>query len=247
MSVKVMLVEDETDIREMLALSFMRAGLEVIEAESAEECLQKIEQNVLPDVMIIDWMLPGMSGIELVRRVRKDTLVKETPIIMLTARGEEVDKLKSFEVGVDDYVTKPFSPRELNARVTALMRRSGTAGDGKLRAGDIELDHVAHRLLIRDEPVHIGPTEFKLLEWLMRHPDRVYEREQLLDRVWGRTVLLDERTVDVHVLRLRKVLAPFDLDAAVQTVRGVGYRFSVSHKQKKKKKKGKAPDDVAGV
>lgn len=247
MSVKVMLVEDETDIREMLALSFMRAGLEVVEAETAEECLQKIEQNVLPDVMIIDWMLPGMSGIELVRRVRKDTLVKETPIIMLTARGEEVDKLKSFEVGVDDYVTKPFSPRELNARVTALMRRSGTAGDGKLRAGDIELDHVAHRLLIRDEPVHIGPTEFKLLEWLMRHPDRVYEREQLLDRVWGRTVLLDERTVDVHVLRLRKVLAPFDLDAAVQTVRGVGYRFSVSHKQKKKKKKGKAPDDVAGV
>ncbi|MCY4323647.1 MAG: phosphate regulon transcriptional regulator PhoB [Gammaproteobacteria bacterium] len=247
MSVKVMLVEDETDIREMLALSFMRAGLEVVEAETAEECLQKIEQNVLPDVMIIDWMLPGMSGIELVRRVRKDTLVKETPIIMLTARGEEVDKLKSFEVGVDDYVTKPFSPRELNARVAALMRRSGTAGDGKLRAGDIELDHVAHRLLIRDEPVHIGPTEFKLLEWLMRHPDRVYEREQLLDRVWGRTVLLDERTVDVHVLRLRKVLAPFDLDAAVQTVRGVGYRFSVSHKQKKKKKKGKAPDDVAGV
>ncbi|MCY4276599.1 MAG: response regulator [Gammaproteobacteria bacterium] len=247
MSVKVMLVEDEADIREMLALSFMRAGLEVIEAETAEECLQKIEQNVLPDVMIIDWMLPGMSGIELVRRVRKDTLVKETPIIMLTARGEEVDKLKSFEVGVDDYVTKPFSPRELNARVTALMRRSGTAGDGKLRAGDIELDHLAHRLLIRDEPVHIGPTEFKLLEWLMRHPDRVYEREQLLDRVWGRTVLLDERTVDVHVLRLRKVLAPFDLDAAVQTVRGVGYRFSVSHKQKKKKKKGTAPDDVAGV
>jgi len=245
MSVKVMLVEDEADIREMLALSFMRAGLEVIEAESAEECLQKIEQNVLPDVMIIDWMLPGMSGIELVRRVRKDPLIKETSIIMLTARGEEVDKLKSFEVGVDDYVTKPFSPRELNARVAALMRRSGTAGDGKLRAGDIELDHVAHRLLIRDEPVHIGPTEFKLLEWLMRHPDRVYEREQLLDRVWGRTALLDERTVDVHVLRLRKVLAPFDLDAAVQTVRGVGYRFSVSHKQKKKKKKGTVPDDVA--
>ena len=245
MSVKVMLVEDEADIREMLALSFMRAGLEVIEAESAEECLQKIEQNVLPDVMIIDWMLPGMSGIELVRRVRKDPLIKETSIIMLTARGEEVDKLKSFEVGVDDYVTKPFSPRELNARVAALMRRSGTAGDGKLRAGDIELDHVAHRLLIRDEPVHIGPTEFKLLEWLMRHPDRVYEREQLLDRVWGRTALLDERTVDVHVLRLRKVLAPFDLEAAVQTVRGVGYRFSVSHKQKKKKKKGTVPDDVA--
>jgi len=245
MSVKVMLVEDEADIREMLALSFMRAGLEVIEAESAEECLQKIEQNVLPDVMIIDWMLPGTSGIELVRRVRKDPLIKETSIIMLTARGEEVDKLKSFEVGVDDYVTKPFSPRELNARVAALMRRSGTAGDGKLRAGDIELDHVAHRLLIRDEPVHIGPTEFKLLEWLMRHPDRVYEREQLLDRVWGRTALLDERTVDVHVLRLRKVLAPFDLDAAVQTVRGVGYRFSVSHKQKKKKKKGTVPDDVA--
>jgi len=248
MSVTVMLIEDEADIREMLSLSLMRSGFEVIEAETAEQCLERIEQNVLPDVMIIDWMLPGISGIELVRKVRRDPLIKETPIIMLTARGEEVDKLKSFEVGVDDYVTKPFSPRELNARIKALMRRTGAASDGKLRAGDIELDYVAHRLLIRDELVHIGPTEFKLLEWLMRHPDRVYEREQLLDRVWGRTALLDERTVDVHVLRLRKVLAPYDLDALVQTVRGVGYRFSVSHKQKKEKKKKKVPvDEIATV
>ena len=248
MSGSVMLIEDEVDIREMLVLAFMRAGIEVIEADSAEQCLERLEKNKVPDVMVIDWMLPGMSGIELVRRVRLDPLTADTPMIMLTARGEEVDKLKSFEVGVDDYVTKPFSPKELIARVKALMRRSGTPGDGKLLAGEMELDYMAHRLLVRGEPVHIGPTEFKLLEWLMRHPDRVYERGQLLDRVWGRNVFLDERTVDVHVLRLRKALAPFDLDAAVQTVRGVGYRFSVSHKtKKKKKKKRKVSDEVANA
>ena len=245
MSGSVMLIEDEVDIREMLVLAFMRAGIDVVEADSAEQCLEQLEKGKLADVLIIDWMLPGMSGIELVRRVRLDPVTSDTPMIMLTARGEEVDKLKSFDVGVDDYVTKPFSPKELIARVKALLRRSGAPDDGKLRAGELELDYMAHRVLARGEPVHIGPTEFKLLEWLMRHPDRVYERGQLLDRVWGRNVFIDERTVDVHVLRLRKTLAPFDLDAAVQTVRGVGYRFSVSHKQKKKKKnKAKVADEV---
>ena len=231
MSGSVMLIEDEADIREMLALAFQRSGIEVIEAENAERCLDLLEQKI-PDALIIDWMLPGMSGVELVRRVRLDPLTADIPMLMLTARGEESDKLKSFEVGIDDYVTKPFSPKELIARLKALMRRAGSPEDGKLRAGDIELDCSAHRLLVSGTPIHIGPTEFRLLEWFMRHPDRAFERARLLDRVWGRNVYVEERTVDVHVLRLRKVLAPFGLDRVIQTVRGVGYRFSVSHVHK---------------
>lgn len=231
MSGSVMLIEDEADIREMLALAFQRSGIEVIEAENAEKCLDLLERKV-PDALIIDWMLPGMSGVELVRRVRQDPLTAELPMLMLTARGEESDKLKSFDMGIDDYVTKPFSPKELIARLKALMRRAGSPEDGKLKAGEMELDCAAHRLMVRGTPVHIGPTEFKLLEWLMRHPDRAFERARLLDRVWGRNVYVEERTVDVHVLRLRKVLAPFGLDSAIQTVRGVGYRFSVSHVHK---------------
>ncbi len=232
MSCSVMLIEDEADIREMLALAFQRSGIEVVEAGSAEQCLDLLERKV-PDALVIDWMLPGMSGVELVRRVRLDPLTADIPLLMLTARGEESDKLKSFDMGIDDYVTKPFSPKELIARLKALMRRAGSPEDGKLRAGEIELDCAAHRLLVGGAPVHIGPTEFRLLEWLMRHPDRAFERARLLDRVWGRNVYVEERTVDVHVLRLRKVLAPFGLDTAIQTVRGVGYRFSVSHVHKR--------------
>lgn len=228
----VMLIEDEADIREMLSLPFQRSGIELIEAASAEQCLDLLARKV-PDALIVDWMLPGMSGVELVRRVRLDPVTADLPLLMLTARGEESDKLKSFDVGIDDYVTKPFSPKELIARIKALMRRAGSPEDGKLRAGEIHLDCAAHRLSVGGAAVHIGPTEFRLLEWLMRHPDRAFERARLLDRVWGRNVYLEERTVDVHVLRLRKVLAPFGLDAAIQTVRGVGYRFSVSHFHKR--------------
>ena len=228
MSGSVMLIEDEVDIREMLALAFQRSGIEMIEAESAEKCLDLLERKV-PDALVIDWMLPGMSGVELVRRVRMDPLTADLPLLMLTARGEEADKLKSFDMGIDDYVTKPFSPKELIARLKALMRRAGSPEDGKLKAGELELDSRAHRLLARGVPVHIGPTEFRLLEWLMRHPDRAFERARLLDRVWGRNVYVEERTVDVHVLRLRKALSPFGLDGVIQTVRGVGYRFSVAH------------------
>ena len=226
MSGSIVLVEDEADIREMLALAFARADLELIEAESAERCLDLLENRV-PDALIIDWMLPGMSGVELVRRVRLDPLTADLPLLMLTARGEEADKLMSFGMGVDDYVTKPFSPNELIARLKALMRRAGSPEDGKLRAGEIELDSRAHRVLARGVPLHMGPTEFRLLEWLMRHPDRAFARAVLLDRVWGRNVYVEERTVDVHVLRLRKILAPFGLEGAIQTVRGVGYRFSI--------------------
>jgi len=176
--------------------------------------------------MILDWMLPGMSGVDLARRLRRDEHTAQLPIIMLTARGEETDKLTSFSSGVDDYITKPFSPRELIARVKALLRRSGSPEDGIMEAQGIRLDQKAHQLLINGRPVQIGPTEFRLLELFISHPGRAFDRSQLLDRVWGRSVYVEERTVDVHVLRLRKVLKPHGLKHLIETVRGVGYRFA---------------------
>jgi two-component system phosphate regulon response regulator PhoB len=220
----ILVVEDEADIREMLSFALERAGYTVVEAGDAEEALGRLE-GPLPDLVIVDWMLPGMSGLDLARRLRRDDLTAELPLIMLTARGEEADKLRSYDVGIDDYVTKPFSPRELAARIKAVLRRSGAPADGQLQVGNLVLDTLSHRLMIDGAPVHIGPTEFRLLEFLMRHPDRAFDREQLLDRVWGRSVYVEERTVDVHILRLRKVLGPHGLDGWIQTVRGVGYRF----------------------
>lgn len=211
----------------MISFALERAGFGVAEAESSERALQQLE-GPLPDVVIIDWMLPGASGIDLARRLRKDAHTSTLPLIMLTAKGEEGDKLRGFEAGIDDYLTKPFSPRELIARVRALLRRSGVPEDGLLTCQALTLDTRSHRLDISGSPVHIGPTEFRLLEFLMRNPDRAFERSKLLDRVWGRSVYVEERTVDVHVLRLRRVLAPFGLEHLVQTVRGVGYRFSVT-------------------
>ena len=223
----VLVVEDETDIREMLSFTLERAGYSVTEAGDAEETLRRLDGPV-PDLIIIDWMLPGMSGLDLARRLRRDPLTADIPMIMLTAKGEEADKLKSFDAGIDDYVTKPFAPRELLARIKAVLRRSGAPEEGQLRFGDMTLDTKSHRLSILGDDVHIGPTEFRLLEFLMRHPERAFDREQLLDRVWGRSVYVEERTVDVHILRLRKVLAPYQLSGWIQTVRGVGYRFSPS-------------------
>ena len=221
----VLLVEDETDIREMLTFSLERAGFEVAAAGTAEQALALLD-GPLPALVIIDWMLPGMSGVELARRLRRDPLTRELPQLMLTARGEESDKLKSFDAGIDDYVTKPFSPRELIARIKALLRRSGAPEDGVLALGRLKLDTRGHHVAVGDEPVRMGPTEFRLLELLMRHPERAFDRSQLLDRVWGRNVYVEERTVDVHVLRLRRALSPFGMDKTVQTVRGVGYRLS---------------------
>ena len=221
----VLLVEDETDIREMLSFSLERAGFEVVSAETAEQALEVLD-GPLPALVIIDWMLPGMSGVELARRLRRDALTKDIPTLMLTARGEEADKLKSFDAGIDDYVTKPFSPRELIARIKALLRRSGEPEDGVLALGRLRLDTRGHQVAVGEQPVRIGPTEFRLLELLMRNPDRAFDRSQLLDRVWGRNVYVEERTVDVHVLRLRRALSPFGMDKTVQTVRGVGYRLS---------------------
>ena len=222
-----MVVEDEPEIRELLSFTITRAGFDVVSAESAEQALQLLDRS-LPELLLIDWMLPGMSGVDLARRLRRDELTSALPIIMLTARGEEADKLKSFDSGVDDYVTKPFSPRELVARMKALLRRAGAPEDNILEVGGIRLDLNGHRVSIDGQPIHMGPTEYRLLELLMRHPDRAFDRSQLLDRVWGRSVYVEERTVDVHVLRLRKILQPYELQHLIQTVRGVGYRFSVA-------------------
>ena len=221
----VLIIEDEQEVREMLSLSLNRSGFSVWEAASAEEALQRLD-GPLPNLLIIDWMLPGMSGVALARRLRQDEHTASLPLIMLTARGEETDKLKSFDSGIDDYITKPFSPKELVARIKALLRRSGAPEDGVLAVGPIRLDLNAHKVTIADAPVKVGPTEFRLLELFMRNPDRAFGRSQLLDRVWGRSIYVEERTVDVHVLRLRKILKPHGMDGLVQTVRGVGYRFT---------------------
>lgn len=227
MANKLLIIEDEPDLRELLSFTLSREGYDVMEAETAEAALQMLDSK-LPDLAIVDWMLPGMDGIELVKRLRRDDVTEDLPIIMLTARGEEPDKLKSFDVGIDDYITKPFSPRELLARIKALLKRSGTPENNVLESNGIQLDLNSHRVTINGQEIHTGPTEYRLLELLVRNPDRVFNRNQLLDRVWGRGVYVEERTVDVHILRLRKLLKPFGLDRAVQTVRSVGYRFSPS-------------------
>jgi two-component system phosphate regulon response regulator PhoB len=225
MATTVLIVEDEPEIREMLNFSLTRAGFSVIEAATGEMALQRLDSD-LPDILIVDWMLPGMSGVELAKRLRRDELTSALPLLMLTARSEETDVLKSFESGIDDYMSKPFSPKELVARIKALLRRSGAPENDVLEASGIRIDLVSHRLTIEGKNINIGPTEYRLLELLMRNPDRVFERDQLLDRVWGRSSYIETRTVDVHVLRLRKVLKPFGLDGTVQTVRSVGYRFT---------------------
>jgi two-component system phosphate regulon response regulator PhoB len=225
MATSVLIVEDEPEIREMLNFSLTRAGFTVIKAATGEMALQRLDTD-LPDILIVDWMLPGMSGVELAKRIRRDELTSALPLLMLTARSEETDVLKSFESGIDDYMSKPFSPKELVARIKALLRRSGAPENDVLEASGIRIDLVSHRLTIEGKNINIGPTEYRLLELLMRNPDRVFERDQLLDRVWGRSSYIETRTVDVHVLRLRKVLKPFGLDGTVQTVRSVGYRFT---------------------
>jgi len=221
----ILVIEDEAEIRDMLRFSLERAEYTVLEAETAEIALEKL-QGKLPDLLLVDWMLPGISGVELIRRLRKDELTAALPAIMLTARGEETDKLKGFDSGVDDFLTKPFSPKELMARIKALLRRSGSQDSEQLIAGIMTLDLGQHQLNINGENVEIGPTEYRLLEFFLKKQNRVYSREQLLDRVWGRNVYVEERTVDVHILRLRKLLTPFGCDSWVKTVRGAGYRFS---------------------
>ena len=196
--------------------------------QAAGEAQAAIAERV-PDLILLDWMLPGTSGLELARRWRKDAMTRDVPIIMLTARGEENDRVGGLEAGVDDYVVKPFSARELLARIRAVMRRSRDDDeDGSVAVGSLRIDGAAHRVFAGDTPVPIGPTEYRLLHFFMTHPERVYSRTQLLDHVWGGSVYVEERTVDVHIRRLRKTLEPHGLENMVQTVRGSGYRFSAS-------------------
>ena len=228
----ILIVDDEPAIRDMVAYALRKGEYEPAHAGDAREAQAAIAERV-PDLILLDWMLPGTSGLELARRWRKDALTRDVPIIMLTARGEENDRVGGLEAGVDDYVVKPFSARELLARIRAVLRRSREDDeDGSVQVGGLRIDGAAHRVFADSTsgptPVHIGPTEYRLLHFFMTHPERVYSRSQLLDHVWGGSVYVEERTVDVHIRRLRKTLEPYGLDHMVQTVRGDGYRFSAA-------------------
>ena len=222
----ILIVEDEPDIQELIAYNVEKAGHEALRAYSAEEALDRIRES-LPHLVLIDWMLPGMSGIELAKSLRANRRTEGSPLIMVTARGAEHDKLAGLETGADDYMTKPFSPAELNARIKAVLRRRAPqVTDDSVEVEGLKLDPVGHRVLADGVQVELGPTEFRLLHFFMTHPDRVYSRAQLLDNVWGDHVFVEERTVDVHIRRLRKALEPSAHQRLIQTVRSAGYRFS---------------------
>lgn len=224
----ILIVDDEPAIRDMVAMALRKSEYQPIHAADAHEAAMAIAKRI-PDLILLDWMLPGTSGLDLARRWRRDELTRDIPIIMLTARGEENDRISGFESGIDDYVVKPFSTRELLARIKAVLRRSREdEDDGSISVGKLRIDGSAHRVYAGDQPLSMGPTEYQLLHFFMSHIDRVYTRAQLLDHVWGGNVYVEERTVDVHILRLRKALEPYQLDYMVQTVRGSGYRFSAS-------------------
>lgn len=236
MQKRILIVDDEPAIRDMVAYALRKGDFEAAHAGDARQAQEAIAERV-PDLILLDWMLPGTSGVELARRWRREALTRDIPIIMLTARGEENDRVGGLEAGVDDYVVKPFSTRELLARIRAVMRRSRDDDeDGSIQVGGLRIDGAAHRVFATQgtetgdmsAAVPIGPTEYRLLHFFMTHPERVYSRSQLLDHVWGGSVYVEERTVDVHIRRLRKTLEPHRLDVMVQTVRGAGYRFSAS-------------------
>jgi len=219
----VLIVEDEPAILELIAVNLEHAGYATLRALNAEEAARALA-DVLPDVVLLDWMLPGQSGLAVAKRLRADPRTRELPIIFITARAEEADKIAGLEAGADDYITKPFSPRELVARIRAVLRRRAPElGDTAVEVGGLRLDPGAHRVTGEGKALSLGPTEFRLLHYLMTHPDRVYTRSRLLDEVWGDHVFLEERTVDVHIRRLRQALSPSGHDSMIETVRGSGY------------------------
>jgi two-component system, OmpR family, phosphate regulon response regulator PhoB len=223
---RILIVEDERPIREMLRLALQRAGFQIMEAGDVQSARVQIAE-ARPDLILMDWMLPGVSGVELSRELKGSALTRDIPIIMVTARAEEEDKVRGLNIGCDDYVSKPFSFPELIARINAVLRRTLPGGaEEKLVVAGLEVDAASQRVTARGEPVRLGPTEYRLLHFFIGHPDRVYTREQVLDRVWGQNVYVEERTVDVHIRRLRQALAPFGYAHMIQTVRGTGYRFS---------------------
>jgi two-component system, OmpR family, phosphate regulon response regulator PhoB len=225
MSATILVVEDEPQVQELVAVNLEHAGHRVLRAASAEEAENAIREE-LPDVLILDWMLPGDSGVSLTRRLRADERTRELPILMLTARAMEHDKISGLEAGADDYLTKPFSPKELAARIKAVLRRRAPQlADDMVEIAGLRLDPAARRVSAGGAVVNLAPTEFRLLHFLMTHPDRIYSRAQVLDHVWGDHVFIEERTVDVHIRRLRKALEPSGHDRLVDTVRGSGYGF----------------------
>lgn len=228
MATQVLVIEDDAAIRDMLCFSLRHSGFDCDSVGDAESGLVFLKEKK-PDIILLDWMLPGIDGIEFIRRLRTNESLAAIPVIMLTAKGESDDMIKGLSVGADDYVNKPFSPPELVARIKAVLRRSQLPevdDDQALQFGALRLDMKSHRVTIDDERVSLGPTEFRLLHFFMKNPERAYSRGQLLDHVWGDTVYVEERTVDVHIRRLRKALEPTENDSLVQTVRGVGYRFA---------------------
>jgi len=224
-TVTILMVEDEVAIRDMIGMSLDRAGFRWLAAGSVEDA-RSILADYAPNLMLLDWMLPGASGLDFARQLRRDVSSRELPVIMLTARDTEEDMIRGLEGGVDDYLTKPFSTRELIARIKTVLRRSGSSDEGRITIGPLILEPSSHRVRAGNSKIELGPTEFRLLKFFMGHPERVYAREQLLDRVWGRNVYIDDRTVDVHIRRLRKALEPFQAAGLIQTVRGAGYRLS---------------------
>lgn len=227
-SATILLVEDEPAIQELLAFNITQCGFLPIQALNATSAMEHIKRE-LPDLILLDWMLPEISGVELAKRLRADQRTHNIPIIMLTARSDEKDKIIGLEAGADDYITKPFSPRELIARIRAVLRRRSPQLSDKITiVGDLEISPITHRVNIKSngKTIPLGPTEFRLLHFFMTHPERVYSRSQLLDYVWGDHVFVEERTVDVHIRRLRQALEPYEMDYLIQTVRSNGYRFS---------------------
>ena len=223
MPATVLIVEDEPAILELVAVNLEHAGYETLRAASAEDA-NRLLSDILPDLVLLDWMLPGQSGVALARKLRGDARTRELPLIFLTARADEPDKIAGLEAGADDYITKPFSTRELVARIRAVLRRRKPQhGDVPVDIAGLRLDPIAHRVTGNGEALNFGPTEFRLLHYLMTHPNRVYSRAQLLDEVWGDHVFIEERTVDVHIRRLRQGLAPSGHDGLIETVRGSGY------------------------
>jgi len=223
--IRVLVVEDDPDIVAMLEYALSNADWQTIAVSDCHGALQELAGKV-PNLVLLDWMLPDMSGLELLRRIRREPRLREIPVIMLTARGEEGDRVRGLESGADDYVVKPFSLRELRARINTHLRKQVSARATTFSVSGVVLDQESYRTTVNGEPIELGPTEFRLLRHFMSHRDRVFTRSQLLDTVWGANVFIEERTVDVHIRRLRKVLEPFDKQYLIQTVRGAGYRFS---------------------
>ncbi|GKW23265.1 phosphate response regulator transcription factor PhoB [Pectobacterium polonicum] len=229
MAKRILVVEDEAPIREMVCFVLEQNGYQPVEAEDYDSAVTQLSEP-FPELVLLDWMLPGGSGLQFIKHMKREALTRDIPVMMLTARGEEEDRVRGLEVGADDYITKPFSPKELVARIKAVMRRiSPMAVEEVIEMRGLSLDPSSHRVTTEEHALEMGPTEFKLLHFFMTHPERVYSREQLLNHVWGTNVYVEDRTVDVHIRRLRKALETSGHDKMVQTVRGTGYRFSTRY------------------